>query len=79
VTNVTFSVETSPNTNPTRKMWGTWHITSPRLKSGGTRTPCLPPNCAHDQQHGFIRGKWATQISFDLFLKLEICIKLNCS
>jgi len=47
VTNVTFSFETSLNTNPTRKSGGTWHIMSPRLKKWWTRPPCPPPNCAH--------------------------------
>jgi len=32
VTNITFSFETSPNRNHTRKSGGTWHIMSPRLK-----------------------------------------------
>jgi len=45
VTNVTFSFETSPNTNPTRKSGGTgtWHIMPPPVwKSGGDTSPVSP-------------------------------------
>ena len=50
VTNSTFIFETSPNTKPKeKKVGGTWHIMSPPSeKVGGTRSPCPPPNCAHD-------------------------------
>jgi len=48
VTNVTFSFETSPNTNPKRKKWGDMgYFVLPVWKTGGTRPPCSPPNCAH--------------------------------
>jgi len=30
-----------------KEVGGAWHMMSPRLKSGGTRPPCPPPNCAH--------------------------------
>jgi len=46
VTNVTFSFETSPNTNPTRKSGGTWHIMSPRLKKWKGHVPRVPHQIA---------------------------------
>jgi len=43
VTNVTFIVETSPNTKPKEnKVGGTWHIMSPRLKKWGDTFPVSP-------------------------------------
>jgi len=36
-----------------RKSWGTWDIISPTWKSGGTRPPYSPPNCAHVTNHDF--------------------------
>jgi len=46
VTNVTFSFETSPNTNPKRKMWGdmAYHIT-PYKKVAG-HVPRVPRQIA---------------------------------
>jgi len=45
VTNITFIIETSPNTKPREKSEGTWHTMPPSEKVGGTRPP---PDCAHD-------------------------------
>jgi len=42
VTNVTFSFETSPNTNPMRKNGGDRHIMPPRLKRWGDTSPVSP-------------------------------------
>jgi len=42
VKNVTFRFETSPNTNPTRKRGGTWHIMSPSLKNWWDTSPVFP-------------------------------------
>jgi len=48
VTNITFVFETSPNTkSKEKKIRGHGILCPPRLKSGGTRHPCPPPNCAH--------------------------------
>jgi len=49
ITNSTFIFETSPNTKPKKKKVGGYGILSPpHLKKWGTRSPCAPPNCAHD-------------------------------
>ena len=49
MTNVTFSFETSPNTNPERKKCGGHGMSCPpRLKKWGGTSPVSPPNCAHD-------------------------------
>jgi len=47
VTNVIFSFETSPNTNPKRKMWE-GHVTLclPRLKKWGGHVPRVPHQIA---------------------------------
>jgi len=48
VTNVIFGFEISPNTYPKRKKWGDTAYYVPLVwKSGETRPPCPPPNCAH--------------------------------
>jgi len=46
VTIVTFSFETSPNTKPTRKGGGTWHIMSPPSKKVGGHVPRVPHQIA---------------------------------
>jgi len=66
VTIVTFSFETSPNAKPTIKSGGTWHSMSPPSKKvGGTRPPCLPPNCAHAdiQYQGLLLDKKICQFT----------------
>jgi len=62
VTNVTFSFETSPNTNPTRKSGGHGMLCPPRLKKWGARPPCPPPNYAHaiDYLMSAVRNKQVT-------------------
>jgi len=48
VASITFIFETSPNTKPKEKKVGGHGILYPPVwKSGGTRPPCPPPNCAH--------------------------------
>jgi len=43
VTNITFIFETPPNTKPKeKKVGGTWHIMSPRLKKWGGHVPRAP-------------------------------------
>jgi len=42
MTNVTFSFETSPNTNPTRKGGGHGILCPPRLKKWGDTSPVSP-------------------------------------
>ena len=38
---------------PKRKKWGDMAYYNPTWKSGGTRPPCSPPNCAHVTNHDF--------------------------
>ena len=67
-TNITFIFETSPNTKPKDKKWGEHGILYPPVwKSGGTRSPCPPPNCAHDYSYGVTpsRPKQAKMIITD--------------
>jgi len=54
VTNITFIFETSPNTKPKeRKVGDMAYYIPPTWKSGGTRHPRPPPNCAHETDHRF--------------------------
>ena len=73
MTNITFIFETSPNTNPKEKKWG-GHGTlcPPRLKNGGTRPPCPPPNCAHDCSIGDVVRYDIKEISTAPFVAAEV-------
>ena len=55
VTNITFIFETSPNAKPKEKKVGEHGILCPPAwKSGKTRSPCPPPNCAHEQLYQLV-------------------------
>jgi len=61
VTNVTFTFETSPTTNPKRKKWGDMaYYVPPSKKVGDTRPPCPPPNWNPWFQHQTTSGLYFT-------------------